>query len=65
MSHKITYVDPRGYVHFSCPQQPQLELRSYAPPLRCPICRHISPIKGVILAPATSDSDAERAWVTL
>ncbi len=43
--HIITSIEPRGYIHFTCPSQPTMELRSYDAPKRCPFCRDINPIK--------------------
>jgi phage FluMu protein Com len=69
--HMITSIEPRGYIHFVCPEQPTMEFRSFELPKRCPICRRVNPIKMGTVEYVESENwedetetNDDRKWVT-
>ena len=43
--HILTTVEGDGYIYFVCPSKPEVELRSFDVPKRCPTCGMRDPIK--------------------
>jgi hypothetical protein len=56
--HALVRRESPWYFHFFCPFQLKLELRSYGPPKKCPICRDIDPLKlGRVIEPPEAALD--------